>query len=252
MKKNFTTVGIILSSIMVLPCCQKEIVVSEEVTALSKESAVEQNVPSESSNATLSETQVLIRKWTEWVFTRDVSLVPWDDATGDKQYAAQPYATGIMMLAGGSSPDLVNRAITISLSQYQYIFIPVVNVLNLTNDCYLAHPTNGNVPKGALTSPITEALNGKRNLVVNWDGSSLLPDKLQDLRANSGLWEFTIHPSWIEGCTDTSNTFYADGFWVKIPLTVGVHQLEVSGDLEFKRFKSDFSNHVIYTITVTE
>src|SRR6266487_4429306 len=117
MKKNLIPISsILLFSLLMFSGCQKETtnaVVSKQATAASK---------LESSKAALSETQILIRKWTEWIFTRDVSLAPWDDATGDKQYAPQPYANGTMLLAGGSSPDLVNREITIKLNQYQNVF----------------------------------------------------------------------------------------------------------------------------------
>jgi hypothetical protein len=254
MKKNLHVISsILLFSLLLFSACRKENAnTSKEATAVSKlASSDESKLISESSQFALSETQILIRKWTEWVFTRDFSLTPWDDATGEKQYAAQPYPNGTMMLAGGSSTDLVNREVTININQYQNIFIPLVNILNRSSDCYLAHPSNGNVPNGSLLSPITEALNGPRNLVLNWDGNSLLSDKLQDLRENSGFWVFPINSSWDNGCIASSTTFYSDGFWAKIPLTSGVHQLEVAGDLDFRRFKSPFSNHVIYTITVT-
>lgn len=245
MKKNLIPLSsILLLSLLIFSGCQKEssdTLVSNRVTAAST---------LESSKAALSETQILIRKWTEWIFTRDASLAPWDDATGAKQYAAQPYASGTMLLAGGSSPDLVNREITINLNQYQNIFLPLVDVSNAWNDCFYAHPSNGNVPNGVLSGVITEALNGKRTLILNWDGNSLLPDKFGDLRNNSGYWELPVNSSWFGECAGPT-TFYVDGFWAKISLTLGVHTLEVSGDADFRRFKSPFSNHVIYTINVT-
>jgi hypothetical protein len=210
--------------------------------------------PAPDRNATAKQaptaTQELIRDWTEWVFTRDVSLAPWDDATGAKQYAAQPYTSGIMMLAGGGSPTLENRALTISLAQYQHVFIPLVNGMIYWNDCYPGNPVN-NVPTGALNAIITESLNGPRTVILKWDGVSLLPEKLKDLRENSGFWVAPVHSSWDGGCVATSITFYADGFWAKVPLSLGVHTLEVAGDADYRRFKAPFSNHVIYTITVT-
>jgi hypothetical protein len=255
MKKNLIALnGILLLFLLMFSSCRKEnanTLVSDQANASKLTSSSDLNSKLRSSKVALTETQILIRKWVEWVFTRDVSLIPWDDATGEKQYAGQPYAEGTMMLAGGGSPDLTRREITIDIDQYQYVFIPVVNVMNRTNECYQEHPTNGNVPNGSLSAPIKEALNGKRTLILNWDGNSLLPDNLKDLRDNSGFWEFPVHSSWDEGCTASSGTFYADGFWVKIPLTVGVHTLEVGGNLDFRRFKFEFSNHVIYTINVT-
>src|SRR5438067_10980821 len=116
MKKNVISLSsILLFSLLMFYGCQKETAntpVSEQVTAASK---------LESSKVALSETQILIRKWTEWIFTRDVSLAPWDDATGDKQYAAQPYANGTMLLAGANTTDLVNREITSNLNKYQNV-----------------------------------------------------------------------------------------------------------------------------------
>ena len=125
-----------------------------------------------------------------------------------------------------------------------------MNASSYWNDCYPGHPEE-NVPNGGISNYIKEALNGKRVLVLNWDAVSLLPGKLNDLRSNSGFWEAKIDPSWDNGCVATSTTFYADGFWAKIPLSTGVHQLEIVGDLEFTRLKFPFSNHVIYTLTVT-
>ncbi|CAN5793234.1 hypothetical protein BH10BAC3_BH10BAC3_23730 [soil metagenome] len=246
MKKNVLTLCITLGfSVLLLQGCRKE--------NANSGTCIEGNLSTNRTNtagpkAALSETQILIRKWIEWVVSRDYDLVPWDDATGDKQYAAQPYANGTMLLAGGGSPDLVYRAITIDLNQYQQIFIPVVNVFNYWSDCFPGHPEK-NVPNGGLSHYLTEPLNGKRTLILSWDGNSLLPDKLKDLRENSGFWEAPVHPSWTNGCISSSTTFYADGFWAKIPLTPGVHNLEVAGDLDFKE---PFSNHVIYTITVNK
>ena len=157
MKKNLIPISsILLFSLLMFSGCQKETadaLVSEQVAAASKlassdEAIVLANLKLESAKVALSETQTLIRKWIEWVATRDYDLRPWDDATGAKQYAAQPYANGTMLLAGGGSPDLENREITISLNQYQYIFIPVVNVFNYWSDCFPGHPDNGNVPNG--------------------------------------------------------------------------------------------------------
>ena len=76
----------------------------------------------------------------------------------------------------------------------------------------------------------------------------MLPENLKDLRENSGYWEYPVNPVWTNGCIANDPTFYADGFWATIPLTPGVHQLEVAGDMDFK---DPFTNHVIYTITVT-
>jgi len=244
MKKNLLTAcSMLLFSLLLFLGCRKE---NADTNVSGKAITASE---SESSKKALSETQILIRKWIEWVASRDFDLRPWDDPTGDKQYAAQPYATGTMLLAGGGSPDLVYRAITIDINQYQQIFIPVVNVFNFWSDCFPGHPEK-NVPNGGISHYITEPLNGKRILTLKWDDNSLLPDKLKDLRENSGFWESSIHPSWTGGCVSSNpTTFYADGFWATIPLTPGVHQLEVAGDMDFK--KDPFSNHVIYTITVT-
>lgn len=245
MKKNLTAPNtILLFLLLLLSSCQKE-------TANSDTNA---NLPASvrnlSARPALSQTQTLIRKWIEWVVARDYEERPWDDPTGAEQYAAQPYSSGTMLLAGGGSPDLETREITISLSQYQQIFIPVVNVFNYWSDCFPGHPEE-NVPYGAISHYITEPLNGKRTLTLNWDGNSLLPEKLKNLRENSGFWEAPVHPAWTGGCISTSTTFYADGFWASIPLSLGVHQLEVAGDMYFHTDKSSFSNHVIYTINVT-
>ena len=244
MKKPFIFFGSILLLSMVFFSCNKE-----TATTGSDPDPIVSTSQRSMSKVVPTGTQLLVRKWTEWVFTRDINLAPYDDATGAKQYLGQPYTSGTMMLAGGNSPDLVSRAITINIGQYQSVFIPLINYFNYWNDCYPGNPVN-NVPTGALSSVITEALNGQRTLTLKWDGVSLLPEKLKDLRANSDFWEAPVHSSWDGGCVATSTTFYTDGFWAKVPLTLGVHTLEIAGDSDLRRFKSPFSNHVIYTITV--
>lgn len=242
-KKAFLRLSSLLLAVIILllPGCRKE----NADAFISEESIAASN--SGSLKPSLSERQILIRKWVEWVVSRDYDIRPWDDATGDRQYAAQPYINGTMLLAGGGSPDLVYRAVTIDINQYQQVFIPLVNVFNYWSDCFPGHPVE-NVPNGGISHYLTDPLNGKRTLTLNWDGNSLLPDKLKDLRENSGFWEFPLHPSWTGCVPPRPATLYADGFWATIPLTPGIHQLEVAGDLDFKEA---FSNHVIYTITVT-
>src|SRR5689334_21329658 len=109
MKKNLTTTfGILLLSVLTFSNCSKE---SANSTASNATDI--SNVSTQSPDPNLTETQVLIRKWIEWAFARDVNSVPWEDPTGAGQYAGQPYSNGTMMLAGGGSEDLVNREITV-------------------------------------------------------------------------------------------------------------------------------------------
>ncbi len=116
MKKNLITInGVLLFSLLMFSGCRKETAhtLSADQANASKLTSAgntsDLNAQLRSSKVVLTETQILIRKWVEWVFTRDVSLIPWDDATGEKQYAGQPYAEGVMVLAEGGSPELTRR-----------------------------------------------------------------------------------------------------------------------------------------------
>lgn len=202
---------------------------------------------------TPAETQELIRKSNEWFLTRDFSEFPFDDATGAKQYAAQPYSSGTMMLASGAGPGTVYRNVSISYSQYQKVFIPLVAGTYWWNDCYPGDPGNGNTPYGLMIAEWVAAFNQHNTqLTLKWDGASILPAKLSSLRGSSGFWSFPIHSSWDGGCIASSTTFYGDGYWATVPLSPGVHELEVFGSSYFPRYKEEFSSHVIYTITVTQ
>ncbi|QHT67375.1 hypothetical protein GXP67_12380 [Rhodocytophaga rosea] len=216
--------------------------------------------PEQSSLSTLAkaarrgndEIQTLIRAWNEWVFTRPFSVAPFNDPTGEFQYLDQPYSSGIFMLGPGASPDPIYRTVTISLSQYQYVFTPLVGRTAYAGPC---DPTSG--PKGGQTFEayfqiaLKESLNGPSGLILSWDGVSLLSKNPNELRANSGVWSFTVHPDY-SGCETPSTTVYADGYWAKMPLTLGTHTLIVGGAIDAKKEKFTFSSIVTYTIHVIE
>ncbi len=242
------------SCIFVFISCQKQELSDERIpennsTAVSKTSGSSIAV---AARPTPAATQTLIRLYTEWWLKRDIAVAPFDDATGAKQYAAQPLSSGTMMLASGFGPDIQQRTVTISLSQYQKIFISPLGLSNADNDCNDENsPSNGNFPYGIFKSNSAPAFNSNNaNLVITWNGTSIVPSNIQDARYNSGFWEFYVHPSWT-GCTDFSSITYVDGFFFLIPLTVGTHTFDVFASAYYPYFHDTFSNHVIYTLNVT-
>jgi hypothetical protein len=206
---------------------------------------------SKSAKVVLTETQLLARKYIEWQFTRDRDSAPWFDPTGALQTLAQPYSSGVMMLGTGFIEDNPNRTVTINSSQYQYVFVPLIVANSWWSACYPGGPTNGTVPNGQLSNGLTEAFNGKNPLVLKLDGVSILPDNNALLRANTNYWTFPIDSSWDRGCTLTPNpTFYADGYWAKVPLTKGTHTLEIGGSVFIEKYKFGFTTQVNYTLIV--
>ncbi len=246
---------LICSFIFVFISCQKQDLSDESIpdnnsAAASKTSG--SNIVA-ASRQTPAATQNLIRLYSEWWLKRDISVVPFDDATGAKQYAAQPLSSGTMMLASGfNSPDIQHRTVTISLSQYQKVFISPLGFTSYDNDCNDENsPSNGNIPYGVFISNSAPAFNSHNaNLIITWDGTSIVPSNIQNARGNSGFWEFYFHSSWT-GCTDFSTMTYADGFFFLVPLTVGSHTLDVYASTYYPYFHENFSNHVIYTLNVT-
>lgn len=197
------------------------------------------------------ETQALIQKYAEWAFSRDYSLNPFNDETGAKQYAAQPFTNGTMFLAAGMAPEIQTRNITISYSQYQKVFFIIVGFINWSNDC----PPNSLLPNdkfpfGIFNSNSVAGLNMQNTSIsLNWNGNSILPIQIADLRFNSGLFNLNVHPTWPGGCSNPSLAF-SDGFFTTVPLTLGTHRLELAGSSYRPVFKSVFSNHIVYNITV--
>jgi hypothetical protein len=228
--------------------CQKEMSTKQDAVASSNKNSL---VRSTNERKTSPALQSLTQDWMKWVFSRPVSVSPFSDNDGSLQSLGQPYQSGVFMLAGGSGPDLISRTVTISLSQYQSVFVPLVNIYNYFDDCDRSFaPKNGQNPLAYNQSLINEAFNGPRELTLLWDGVSLLSTKQKDQRANSGIFDFTIDPSWHDGCFAPTTTFYVDGYWALIPLTIGTHQLIVGGDFNLRKLKWEFSNLVYYTINV--
>jgi hypothetical protein len=244
MKTNYLYCILVM---LMIASCQKSEVVPQQSSLPTSGIA-----PDKAARRGSEEVQTLIRKWAEWVYGRSFSVAPYNDPDGSLQYAAQPYASGIFMLAGGSSPEPVNRTVTISLSQYQYVFVGLVTITGLDGLCDPTFgPHGGQSHEAFFQSFIKEAFNGPKDLSLLWDGASLLSTKQKDARANSGAWSFYAHPDYT-GCTEGLTTAYADGYWAKIPLTPGTHTLTVGGNLDFRRFKDEFSSIVNYTIHVVE
>ena len=246
MKKLFVVIGVTF----VLLSCNKEAEIKPQLST----SSTSANAYRKAAKTDDQELQTLIRAWAEWVYSRHISVAPFLDPTGDLQLLDQPYSSNVFMLAGGFSPELVERTVTISLSQYQYVFVPLVVITGLYDTC---EPTvDPNNPKAFFQGQFKEAFNGPRELTLEWDGASLLSTKQKDARANSGVWTFHVDPSYYENatsCSETSiSTAYADGYWAKIPLTLGTHTLKVGGNFDLRRFKFEFSNMVEYTIHVVD
>src|SRR4028118_687120 len=112
MKKLFAIIG----AAFILLSCNKEAGIKPQPSS----SAISDNAARKAAKVDDQELQTLVRKWNEWVFTRDFSVAPFFDTDGSLQYLDQPYESGVFMLAPGVSPEPVNRTVTISLSEYQF------------------------------------------------------------------------------------------------------------------------------------
>ena len=264
MKKLLVVIG---AAFTLLSCDKEAVVEPQQSLVIAKNAVVKSqqslvntsvNADSKAAKASNQEFQTLIRKWNEWIFKIDIEVSPFFDTIGNLQYLAQPYASGVFMLAPGVSPDPVVRIVTISLRQYQYVFIPLVGTVFIYSPC---DPNSGRQGNQTLESlfirTIKEPLNGPAKLTLLLDGVSILPKNQNDLRANSGAWSFDVHPSWTIPCAKATTT-YADGYWAKVPLTIGTHTLLVGGEIEGAKLdieqkgKSSFSSMVSYTLFVKE
>ncbi|WP_018616748.1 hypothetical protein [Segetibacter koreensis] len=195
----------------------------------------------------------LIIDWTKWVYGRNANISPINDKNGNLQYLAQPYSSGIFMLAGSSSQDRVNRTVTIRLSEYQYVFVPLITVAAWYDDCDPSFgPQPGQTPEDFFHGIMKKYFQGPNDLTLTFDGVSLLPKPQEDLRHNSGIFEFHVDPSnnIIEKkpCNTPLSTTYTDGYWAKVqlPPTPGDHILTIGGALT----AVGFTNSVEYTIHV--
>lgn len=244
---------LVSSCILFFLSCQKQELSGEQITDNNSTQASKTSGSSigVAARPTPAATQNLIRLYTEWWIKRDISLDPFDDATGAKQYAAQPLSSGTMMLASGFGPDLQQRSVNISLSQYQKIFIGPLGLTYYDNDCNdEISPNNGNIAHGLFKSISAPAFNSHNaNMTVTLDGVSLVPSNIQNARGNSGFWESYAHSSWI-GCSDFSTMTYADGFYFLVPLSLGSHTLNINASAYYPYFHFTFSNHVIYTLNI--
>ncbi|QMU30573.1 hypothetical protein [Adhaeribacter radiodurans] len=246
MKKLFVVIG----AAFILLSCDKEAVVEP------KQSLVSTSADIRTAKVNKQEIQTLIRSWAEWVYGRNSSVAPFLDPNGSLQDLNQPFTSGVFMLGGGSSPEPVTRTVTISLSQYQFVFVPLVVLTGFFNQCIPgSYPNN---PEAYFQSQFKEGLNGPKDLTLLWDDVSLLSTKQKDARTNSGLFNFHVDPSYFFESNQCLEDFkslsvvYADGYWAKIPLTLGTHTLTVGGNFDLRRFKYEFSNMVNYTIHVVE
>lgn len=241
-----------LSAVVILFAhCQKEVDTTQTRPLITDLTSAAKTTASEKQNNSIL--QSLIRQWTEWVYTQNAATSPVYDPDGSWQSQSQPSASGVFMLAGSSSTEPTNRSLTISLRQYQYIFVPLVNLSAWYDACDPSFgPKDHQSPENFFKKIMNDAFNGNKNeLTLLWDNTSLLSTNQISLRNNSGAWDFPIDPSWNGGCTAAgSSTFYSDGFWAMIPLTLGTHTLTGGGSFAIKKFSFDFSNQVTYTIQV--
>jgi hypothetical protein len=234
------------SALLFFASCQKEMATNQDPQTVSNASVADRN-----ARKANTELQTYIQAWMRWILARPAAVAPFTDPDGSLQSLDQPYSSGVFMLAGGSGPDPVNRTVTISLSQYQTLFVPLVNIFAFSDVCDPSFaPKGGQNPEAFFKSLLTEAFNGPKELTLLWDNTSILSTKQKDLRANSGVFSFTVDPSWNNGCIAPTSTHYTDGYWALIPLTLGEHQLVIGGNFNLRRMKWEFSNLVYYTINV--
>jgi hypothetical protein len=236
---------VIIAAFVYASCTKEEVELQQKPSPALSTASTNSNT---AARGLRKEFPTLIRKWTEWVYGRNANISPVNDKNGKLQNLAQPYSCGIFMLAGSSSQDRVNRKVTIRLSHYQYVFVPLVSINAFYDNC------SGDFKPGEHESAehffqeqLKPFLKGSHDLILTWDGPSLLPKNKEDLRYNSGVFEFHVDPSFNgcpQGTTATTSTNYTDGYWAKVKLTRGHHTLTIGGKL------GPFSNTVIYTIHI--
>lgn len=235
---------------LILTSCKKENIPSDLTPANSDASAAHK---SSAKKEVKFQFPTLIRDWTRWIYANGREISPLNDEDGSRQAAFQPYQNGIFFLAGGGTAANYNREITISLSQYQYIFVPLINLTAWYDECDPDFaPRKNQTAENFFKKIVNDAFNGNKNqLTLLWDGSSRLSTNQISLRSNSGVFSFNIHPSWNGECISPSpSTFYTDGFWDLIKLSLGNHTLVIGGSATIKKFDAAFSNSVTYTIHV--
>lgn len=198
--------------------------------------------------------QPLIAQWTEWIYGNPVSTSPIYDPSGAWQDLNQPNGSGVFLLAGGGTGDPYNRTITISKSRYQSMLVPLVTLAAWYDLCHPGfEPRKNQSPENFFKKLMNDVFNGNKNeLTLTLDGKSLLSTNQTGERANSGVIQFGIDPSWDGGCSSPT-TFYTDGFWYLldlITLAIGEHELVIGGNGTIKEFDFAFSNIVHYTINV--
>lgn len=249
MKKLFVVIGVTF----VLLSCNKEAEIKPQLST----SSTSANAYRKAAKTDEQELQTLIRIWTEWALSGPFAEAPFNDPDGSWQDDNQPYGSGVFMLANAFSPELVERTVTISLSQYQYIFVNLVGTTAYYSPCETTFLPHGKQSQESyFQSQIKETANGPRELILTWNGVSLLSNKEKDVRANSGVWSFDLHSDYT-GCTEEGlDIVYSDGFWAKIPIPQipGEYELVIGGDLSSNR-KNDkftFSNIIEYTIHVVD
>lgn len=235
--------------------CKKQSLPAQASTAqIGKISAVAKTAKNDAKK-TFSETQLLIQQMTQWAYGKPVSQWPNYDPDGHLQDLGQCSSCGVYFLAGGNFENpYYTRNVTIDLAKYQYIFTGFVSLSSWYDNCDMSTaPKNGQDPEAYFRSIFAEALNGKRDLSLTWDGQDLLSSKQQDYRANSGVFQFAVDPSFYTGCTAETSTWYTDGYFVKLPLTLGQHTLVIGGNFDLKK-KFDISafDLVTYHINVID
>lgn len=202
-----------------------------------------------------AEMQMLIRLWTVWNFAKPFAQWPSFDTDGHLQDLGQCNSCGVYMIDGGNlQQPYYTRNITIDIAKYQYLFIPLIALSGWYDDCDRSFgPKNGQNPEAFYNSEFSQAINGKRDFTLEWDGQSILPPKQNQYRANSGMFQAQIDPSYHTGCIASITNWYTDGYWVKLPITVGQHTLVLGGDLYWRK-KMDIKafDLVTYNITVID
>lgn len=205
-----------------------------------------------------SETQMLIRAWTEWTYGRSVSVSPVSDPDGSSHFAGQPYASGTFLLAGASNgtlnPPVVHRTISLELNKYQYVFTPLINLSVWYNECDPSfQPAQNQSPSSFFQPFMSDAFDQNNNqLKLILDKTPIINTANQlEFRGSSGVWNFKLHPTQDNGCAAASTTISNDGYWALIKLSPGTHTIEFSGNFKLESYYDYLaSNHVVYTINV--
>jgi len=156
-------------------------------------------------------------KWQQWLFSVPQPLNPVTDPTGMNCAQGQ---NGPVWFLAGTTGGSAERTCTIPAGKA--IFYPVISA-----ECTYADTPNVKSEPGLVSCAQVDNTRSI-NLQATVDGVNI--KQLNNYRATSPLFNFTISPHNAFGVPAGPTHGIADGFWVFLkPLTPGKHELHFSG-----------------------